>query len=74
MPSYDAFISYSHAKDKPLAVALQTAVSTSWQALVSPPGAPHLQGRCQSVGHAGALAHDRAGSYQFKVPDPNRFT
>jgi|SRR5882672_844561 len=26
MPSYDAFISYSHAKDKPLSVALQTAV------------------------------------------------
>ena len=26
MTSYDAFISYSHAKDKPIAAALQTAV------------------------------------------------
>src|SRR5262245_46564589 len=26
MQTYDAFISYSHAKDKPLSVALQTAV------------------------------------------------
>jgi hypothetical protein len=26
MPLYDAFISYSHAKDKPIAAALQSAV------------------------------------------------
>jgi tetratricopeptide (TPR) repeat protein len=28
MPAYDAFISYSHAKDKPVAAALQSAVQT----------------------------------------------
>src|SRR5919198_1861455 len=28
MPLYDAFISYSHAKDKPIAAALQRAVQT----------------------------------------------
>ena len=42
--TYDAFISYSHAKDKPLAMALQAVVQRTRQAVVSAAGVAIVPG------------------------------
>ena len=54
MTTYDAFISYSHAKDKPIAAALQVGDAEARQAVVPAPGAARLSRRHQPVGDAAA--------------------
>ena len=70
MAIYDAFISYSHAKDKPIAAALQSVDAEARQAVVPAPRAARLPRRYQPVGDAGAVAVDRAGARAIALSDP----
>ncbi len=61
MPVYDAFISYSHAKDKPIAAALQSVIQKLGKPGTSA-GLARVPRRHLPLGHAAALAVDRAGA------------
>ena len=69
MAVYDAFISYSHAQDKSIAAALQSAVQKL--------GKPWYRRRAlrvfrddQPLGHAATVALDRAGAWEIALLRP----
>src|SRR5947209_12279517 len=68
MPIYDACISYSHGKDKPIAAALQSVVQRL--------GKPWYKRRAlrvfrddTSLRHPASVADDRAGARAVPLPD-----
>ena len=60
MPVYDAFISYSHAKDKPIATALQSVIQKLGKSWVPPASAAGISRRHQPLRYTGPLANDPA--------------
>jgi hypothetical protein len=69
LPRYDAFIAYSHAKDKPIA-----------SALVQKLGKPGTGGglcacfaTTEPVGDAASVAFDRDRAWSVALSDPTRF-
>ena len=72
LPRYDAFIAYSHAKDKPIASALQSVV----QKLGKPGTGGGLCGcfaTTEPVGDAASVAFDRDRAWSVALSDPARF-
>jgi hypothetical protein len=73
MALYDAFISYSHAKDKPIAAALQSVVQKLGKPWYRRRALRVFRDDNQPVGHAEPVAHDRAGARTIALPDPAGF-
>ena len=70
--AYDAFISYSHAKDKPVATALQIGRAEARQGVVPPAGFAGVPRRHQPVGDPASVAVDRTGAQPIALSDPAR--
>ena len=62
MAVYNAFVSYSHAKDKPIAAALQSVIQSARQAVVPAAGVARVSRRHIVIGDAESVAVDRAGA------------
>ena len=72
MATYDAFISYSHAKDKPVATALQSIVQKLGKPWYRRRALRRIPRRHQPVRDPASVAVDRAGARPVALPDPAR--
>jgi hypothetical protein len=68
LPRYNAFIAYSHAKDKPIASALQSVVQK-----LGKPGTGGGLCATEPVGDAASVAFDRDRACSVALSDPACF-